>query len=1057
MKYSFLMTGIQRPWTSLLIGIFFVVVFAIGLTKLHKDTRADAFLSPQNPVLVYKDKVKEIFGLSDPIVVAIEDRSAAGVYSPNTLALIDELTRGVNAIQNVNEDKTLSLTLAKNIVGTREGLEVEPFLNVFDERGSQAMRQAIKDFPLYDGTLVADDGKMVLIVIELMDNDIAQDTYEKVMALTESAKRPAGVKIHVAGEGAVLGYLSHYIDQDASRLNPLGLLAITLMLIVAFRKILPALLGNFVIFAAIAITVGMMSFNSVPFYVITNAMPVILIGIAVADSIHIFSHYYECQAKYPDKTAKECIEEAVSVMWKPITLTTVTTMAGFLGLYVAAYMPPFEYFGLFTAIGVFVAWAYSIFVLPALITLTKPKVSKRWIKLQSQSRNDIFAKIMMLFGRIAMAKPSITILLFACLAVVGLRLSQELVVNENRIDSFHTDEPLYQADKAINRYMDGTNTIDIVIETQVRDGIFNTDVLRHMEALQAYAESLPHINGSMSVVDYLKQMNKSLNEGKQDYYKLPETKEQVAQYFLIYSASSAPTDFDNLINYDYRLANIRLHLDTSEFVTIKPVVEALEAYIKQHFTNSKVSANLSGRVTVNYHWIKDLGDSHILSVTLALTCVLIVSSLLFGSLFAGTLSILPVACSIMVVYAAMVLRGVDLGIGTSMFASVAIGLGVDFAIHTIDRLKTLLSHTDGDIKNAIYELYPSTGRALLFNYLAIAFGFGVLIISKVVPLNNFGIIVVLAVSMSFLASITLIPAIVLFFKPSFFFTKKKEAVNNHAVKAGYARGLVVFALLGMGLWGYSRSSDAVELDMTVEQVMQKVDSVDEGKHVISNLKMTMVNKDGTARMREALAYRKNFEGERRTFLVFKSPANVDGTSFLTYDYKETDREDDQWLYLPSLRKVRRISSSDRGDYFLGTDFTYEDIKKSGKIEIADYDFTLHGLEHVKLGDDQIKAIKIQAIPKSEDIERELGFGKSILWVNPVNWIIVRVDYEDRKGRPLRTYVATEIRKVEGVWSKHQVEVQNHKTGHYSRFEFSNLDYKTVINDGRFNKRSMKKS
>ena len=96
----------------------------------------------------------------------------------------------------------------------------------------------------------------------------------------------------------MLGYLGHYIDRDASRLNPLAGLIITIMLIVAFRRFAPALLGNMVIAAAVLMTVGLMGYSGVPFYVITNAMPVILIGMAVADSIHIFSCYYELLAKH---------------------------------------------------------------------------------------------------------------------------------------------------------------------------------------------------------------------------------------------------------------------------------------------------------------------------------------------------------------------------------------------------------------------------------------------------------------------------------------------------------------------------------------------------------------------------------------------------------------------------------------------------------------------------------------------------------------------------------------------------------------------------------------
>ena len=112
-------------------------------------------------------------------------------------------------------------------------------------------------------------------------------------------------------------------------------------------------------------TLSVMAASLVAFFVITNALPVILIGISVADAIHIYSHYFDLQAEQPLKNRKELVVETMVGMWRPVTLTTLTTMAGFLGLYFAAYMPPFKYFGLFTAFGVFVAGVYSLIFLPA--------------------------------------------------------------------------------------------------------------------------------------------------------------------------------------------------------------------------------------------------------------------------------------------------------------------------------------------------------------------------------------------------------------------------------------------------------------------------------------------------------------------------------------------------------------------------------------------------------------------------------------------------------------------------------------------------------------------
>ena len=330
-------------------------------------------------------------------------------------------------------------------------------------------------------------------------------------------------------------------------------------------------------------------------------------------------------------------------------------------------------------------------------------------------------------------------------------------MDEDRITTFHPSERVYQADKVINQHLDGTNTLDIVIETPQAEDLFIPGNLQKIEALQVYAESLPYVQGSTSIVDYLKQMNRSLNGGSIADYQLPDSKDMSAQYFLIYSASSDPADFEEEVDYDYQMANIRININSGSYQNTRPIVQNLENYIEQEFNSEAIRAIVSGRVNVNYHWIKDLGESHFVGLGIALFLVWAVSALLFQSTLAGLFTLIPVAGSILLVYSTMVGLGIELGIGTSMFASVAIGLGVDFAIHTLDRLRTLYRRLGNDIDKAMESFYPTTGRALFFNFLAISCGFGVLITSKVVPLTNFGMIVVLAVSSSFIASMTLLP------------------------------------------------------------------------------------------------------------------------------------------------------------------------------------------------------------------------------------------------------------------------------------------------------------
>ena len=1056
---------VHHPRSIVLASALLITLVGSFVLQITKDTRADAFLSDDNPALVYRDKVKELFGLSDPMVVAVV--APDSIFTPEALNTIHKLTQVIRDLNNIDPDRVTSLATENNIRGTDEGLEVNAFFseNIFDDnpiadqKQANQIRDAIRNFPLYQGSLVANDESASLIVAELLDEDQSTDTYHLLLNTLDNMELPDGITLHVAGEGAIAGYLGSYIDADAQRLNPLAGLVITIMLFIAFMRVVPTLMANVIIMASAALTLGTMAAVDVPFYVITNALPVILIGISVADSIHIYSEYFERRALHPQETIQESIVESMKVMWRPTTLTTLTTAAGFLGLAIAAYMPPFRAFGIFTAIGVSVAWLYSITFLPAVMSLLKTEPPKRFIKQQQSQQHDGFARLMMSFGKLTTRHSLATVFITAVIFLVGLLSASKIVINEVSIDTFHPSEPIHRADKIINEKFDGTYYLNIVIETQEPEGMFEPHVLNKMEQLQLYVDTLPNVQSSTSIVDYLKQMNKSLNEGQQNFYVLPQNKDLIAQYFLLYSASSDPTDFEEEVDYNYQLANIRVEMNTGAYQDIKPVVESLDAYVKTQFNDEQVSAHLSGRVNLTYHWIKDLGQSHFTGMLIALMLVWTVASLLFRSATAGLFALLPVASSVLLIYSAMVILNIPLGIGTSMFAAVAIGLGVDFAIHTIDRLRGYYQNTLS-MEKTLALFYPSTGRALLFNVLAIALGFGVLMTSQVIPLRNFGAIVALSVTVSFLMSMSLLPALVKLLKPKFVIDRKENTMipGPSTSIVGICMGLLLSGLLIAPniVEANDKGHDKISFPSKNASlpkgswVMKNVKEVDEGQHVIRKLTMTMIDKRQKKRVRETMTYRKYFGEEKRTVLFYLSPRNVKDTGFLTYDYPQADKDDDQWLYLPAMRKARRISASDRGDYFLGTDLTYEDIKNEGKPELTDYHYTTIGKENLN----GIETLLIEGIPVDKTTAEELGYGKVHSWVNPENWIVLKSEIWDVKLNPLKTVVNEDIKLIDNIWTRHKITVNNHKTQHQTELVFSEVDYKTDISDKLFTRQAL---
>ena len=1045
-------------WPILALGFLLIATTGAFIPTIVQDTTADGFIDPESPALIYRDRVEEIFGLKDPIVTAVVSEDENGVFDTETLALVRWLTDRIERLDNVDPERLTGLATENHIVGTFDGMIVEEFFerdgdhfqaSVDTQERAVEIRAAIDDFPLYQGSLVARDGTGTIIVSELIDEDAAEATYDAIMALVAEAPIPQGVEVHVAGEGAVAGYLATYIDRDAARLNPVAALIITVVLAFAFFSVRGAVLPNVIVLGTIAACLGLMAASGTNFYVITNGLVVNMIGIAVAGTIHILSQYYEELRRRPEASKREAVVRAMAERWRPVTLSTVTTAAGFLALGASSEMPPIRYFGLFGALGVGAAWIYSMTLLPAAMTLWPTKRLPRLFRAQAQgATDDLSSRFMTGFGRFVLDRPKAILGIVSALAIAGIGGATLIIADDARIENFRSSEPLYQADMAINRVMDGTYYLDVMVETPNRDDLHLPENLRRIETLQEFLLTLPHVNGATSVVDYIKQMHRAVNENRIEDYRIPDDPLLIAQLFFLYNASGDPTDFEEEVDYGYQRALVRANVDRGDYTTNRVLIPAVERYLAEAFNTEGITGTVTGRVNVDYHWIDGIAQNHAWSVGLSFGAVLLMAIIVFRSVTGGVIAVIPVAMAVLVVYAVMGYGGLSLGVGTSMFAAIAIGLGVDFAIHTIYRIREL-ARSEGLTEAALLKLFPTTGRALLFNFLAVALGFSVLMTSDVPPLIEFGSLVAVAVSTAFLAAMMVVPALVMLVRPTFLTRHSMErdmAETKGATVACIGAAVVIATTLAL-------STDAVRAqELSGREIMERVDARDDGEQVTREFMLELTDRTGATRIERTVGYRRDFGEERRAIIFYTDPTNVRGTGFLTFDYPNPSVDDDQWLYLPALRRIRRISASDRGDYFLGTDFTYEEIKNEQKIELSDYSFEAQGTEMV----DGVETLVVQGIPVTGEIADELRHSRVVWRIDPTIWMSRLTDYYDINGNHVRTVHLERVEEIDGIDTATQLHVRNHLTGHSTRLTFSNVDYEAPVGDNLFSQTRLRR-
>lgn len=234
------------------------------------------------------------------------------------------------------------------------------------------------------------------------------------------------------------------------------------------------------------------------------------------------------------------------------------------------------------------------------------------------------------------------------------------------------------------------------------------------------------------------------------------------------------------------------------------------------------------------------------------------------------------------------------------------------------------------------------------------------------------------------------------------------------------------------------------------EIMQQVDARDDGDDLIQHMKQRLIDRRGNVREREMVSFRKDYGRDSKSITYFLAPSNVRDTALLTWDYDGIAKDDDQWLYLPALKKVRRISSSDRGDYFMGTDFTFEDIKQTPELE--DYNWKLIGSESLQAQEVWV----VEGEPKTDDLKKNLGYSNTRYYIRKDILLNSRVDYWDRKGKELKHLVSEEIEQIDGVWTATRATMTNVQSNHRTEISFSEHQYNTGLSDRTFSERMLKR-
>jgi len=734
------------------------LIAAAGNTRMETDL--DEYMPKDHPAFVYSDEAEEWFDIKDGIIVAIEHPD--GIYNHGTLSKIKALTKELQKHDRIDRGDVTSLYTADNITGSEDGLDVRAFYSRVPESQSRldALRTSVRANDMVHGRLVSEDETVTLVVAQLGDEAFSQEFYREILDLTAAYEGPE--KLYVAGRPIVEGTMAYLAPKDMKRMVPIVLLVIVAVLLLVLRSPKSTLFTMLVVVLSTLWTFGLMAWLGIPIYAVATMIPVMLIAIGVADGIHIYGHLGLHQRKHPGLGARDGASEMIRGMWKPVVMTSVTTAVGFVSL-LTSDVYPIKYFGMFTAFGVMVAMVLSLVLIPAgVVAFGLPKARKA--RPQREGTDDIALR----FGKGLMKHKRLVVAAAIIVVVVSATSATRIWINSSFLEKFERDSDIVLTDAFINERFGGTSTLNVILESADEGVMKSPDVLRLMDEMQTESETLNEVGNSFGLADYLRRINKVMHADDPAFDAIPESRDLVAQYLLLYEMSGDPETLWRTIDYDYARSNVTLQLKGDDSKTINSAIAVVEKF-RPLFEELGVDVNYAGSGYRSLIFTDLILKGQVKSLVLSLGIIVVLLSLMFKRFSAGLIGVIPISITAIVSFGAMGLLNIPLSTTTALISSIAVGVGIDYAVHFMEHFRVAAKST-GDVLATVVDAMHHSGRAILFNAVVVIAGFLVLLRSAFPPNRALGVLVSGNMFVSLLGTVTIM--VVVMIQTKIFFRKR---------------------------------------------------------------------------------------------------------------------------------------------------------------------------------------------------------------------------------------------------------------------------------------------
>lgn len=801
------------------IGIVSIVVFLAAGLPPRLDMTMESWFESDDPVVKAFMNYREAFGSDDTVYIVYKAKDGdifsekslatlAAVHEELNAATIDATEDDTSMLSHILEIKSLINVSYMEVDGdslvSRDfvGEELPKTEATRELRRKEALNH--KDYPLFYlsensqyggiyirtdlGSIAEDEGELFEEsgFTDSEDEDFGgspteEDSaenrktemgeyakfYDEINAILEKTEYTDVLDFYPVGNPVIMKFFYYVLTTEISYILAATLVLILITLFYLFRSFSAVFWPVLVVILSLVCTLGLVSWLGLTMNMMVQLLVMIVLVIGVADSIHIMSGYVYFRKKQYDH--RSALRAVLKKSGFACMLTSLTTSAGLLAMSFVP-IPPIVVFGYSAAMGVTIAFLFSVILLPLLLDIWHP-ISKEQAKriAADQEKTPFVQKLLSKIEGASFQFHKTILFVFFIIGVVAIYGLTRVKVNSNMVELIEESHPIHIAHILVDEVMGGTQNLEIYLNLGQEDALKDPSVLNAMEALQNYLlqEHPKYVVRAESLVNVVKNTYQVLNEDREEMYVIPQQRDTLSQTLFLFDNANRE-DRQLLVTDDYSTAHIAIRLKNYGSMEYLEFFDDVQKKTNEIFDPLKQSypqmeMKVTGSMALMMKLIDYMSWSQIQSFGLALIVITLMLLFVFGSPKVGLIGMIPNLFPVMITFGSMGFFNIPLDADTLIIAPIVIGIAVDDTIHFLTHFRTGMLET-GKVYDSITKSVREVGQAISFTTIILVLGFSTQLVSVHKGIAHFGFLTAIAFSSAWLADLFLLPALCRFMK-----------------------------------------------------------------------------------------------------------------------------------------------------------------------------------------------------------------------------------------------------------------------------------------------------